>query len=146
MNKFEPRNTMRHIGHMLSFKSTRLVILVVLSLCVSACITLPGHRQTIDEEDFFIHITAPNSATKSLTRFNAEQTDINYLPRKTEIELVVMDSQGKHELNISSSNGAIIYDYALNGRHLEFGKKQREWFASQVPRIISETGLQYGPD
>lgn len=137
---------MRYIGHVLGLKTIRLVILFVLSLCLLACITPPGSRQTVDEEDFYIHITAPNSATKSLTRFNAEQTDIAYLPAKTEIELVVTDGQGKHELNLSSANGVIIYDYALNGRHLEFGKEQREWFASQVPRIISETGLRYGAD
>lgn len=146
MTKCGTNNTMRYADHTLVFKSIRLVTLVVLSLCLSACITLPGHRQTIDEGDFYLQITAPNKATKSLTRFNADQTDIVHLPEKTEIELVVLDGQGKHELKISSSNDAIIYDYALNGRHLDFGEKQREWFASQVPRIITRTGLQYGPD
>jgi len=129
---------------MLEFKIVRLVLLVLLSLSLSACITLPGHRQTIDEGDFYLHITAPDRATKELTRFNAEQTGIAHLPDKTKMELVVVDLQGRHELNITGSTDAIIYDYALNGRHSEFGAEQQEWFASQVPKIVSRTGLQYG--
>lgn len=137
---------MKHREHMLPFKTFRPFILVVLSLSLSACITLPGHRQTIDEGDFYLHITAPDRATKELSRFNAEQTGIAHLPEKTEMELVVVDVQGKHELDITSSTDAIIYDYTLNGRPVEFGTEQQEWFASQVPKIISKTGLQYGPD
>jgi starvation-inducible outer membrane lipoprotein len=131
---------------MLAFKTFRIAILVILSLSLLACITLPGHRQTIDEEDFYIHITAPDRATKELTRFNAEQTGIAYLPEKTEIELVVVDIRGRHQLDIRSSPDTIIYDYRLNGRKVEFGNEQQEWFASQVPRIISKTGLKQGPD
>lgn len=137
---------MQREEHMLSLDKWRIVVPVLLGLALSACITLPGHRQTIDEGDFYLHVAAPNRSTKGLIRFNAEQTDIAYLPAGTEIELVVVDDQGKHELDITSPTDAVVYDYRLNGRRIQFGKEQQEWFASQVPRIITKTGLKSGPD
>jgi len=137
---------MKYEEHILDLDKARVVILALLCLLLSACITLPGHRQTVDEGDFYVHITAPDRVTKGLIRFNAEQTDIARLPAKAEIELVVVDVQGKHELDISGPTEAIDYDYTLNGRRMEFGTAQQEWFASQVPRIITKTGLKHGPD
>lgn len=121
-------------------------MIALLGLSLSACITLPGHRQTIDEEGFYLHLTAPDSATRGLIRFNAEQTDLAHMPARTKIELVVSDVQGEHDLEITGSLDTIAYDYRLNGRRVEFGAEQQAWFASQVPEIISRTGLKSAPD
>lgn len=50
----------------------RLVILACLNLVLSACITLLGHRHGVDEENFYLHITAPSRVIKEKIRFNAE--------------------------------------------------------------------------
>jgi len=136
---------MKNRNYMLALNKFRITIFVLLCISLSACITLPGHRQTIDEGDFYLHITAPNKAIKSLIRFNTEKTDIAYIPSKAKMELVVADDQGRHDLKIKSSKGTIVYKYRLNGRRKQFGTEQREWFASLVPKIISKTGLKYGP-
>lgn len=127
------------------FDTLRIVVLVLLNFSLAACITLPGHRQIIDEGDFYLRIETPNKAAKNLIRFNAEKTGIAYLPARSEIELVVVDVQGKHEMKVKRSKDAIVYQYKLNGRRTPFGAEQQEWFASLVPEIISRTGLQAGP-
>jgi len=119
----------------------RMMILALLGLSLSGCITLPGHRQTIDDEGFYLHLTAPYRATRGLIRFNADQTGLFHMPAGTRIELVVSDLQGEHDLEITGSPDAITYDYRLNGRRIEFGTEQQAWFASQVPGIIRRTGL-----
>ncbi len=116
----------------------RLVILACLSLALSACITWPGHRHGVDEENFYLHITAPSRVIKEKIRFNAEETELLFLPEKTQIELVVADNIGKHQLTIKERQGSIVYHYKLNGRKTTFGAKEKEWFASQVPLIIEK--------
>lgn len=137
---------MKHRNYTLVLSKFRIAIIVLLGFSLSACITLPGHRQTIDEGDFYLHVTAPNKATKNQIRFNTEKTDLAYLPPKAKIELEIVDDQGKHELNIKSSKDIIIYKYKLDGRKIPFGTEQQEWFASQVPKIIDKSGLKYGID
>lgn len=122
----------------------RMLILASLSLTLSACITLPGHRQTIDEDNFFLHITAPNKNIKNQIRFNSEKTDLLYIPERVRIELVVADSLGKHQLKIKNHDESIVYNYRLNGRKTPFGTKEKKWLASQVPIIIDKTNLKYG--
>lgn len=129
---------------MLALNKFRIAIFVLLSLSLSACITLPGHRQTIDEGHFYLHITAPNKETKSLIRFNAEKTEIVYLPSKAEMEIKVVDDLGRHDLRIKCTRNTIVYNYKLDGRKIPFGAEQQEWFASLVPKIISKSGLKYG--
>jgi hypothetical protein len=116
-----------------------------LSFILSACVNLPGHRQTIDEENFYLHITAPSRVVKEEIRFNAEETELLFLPKSAQIELVVADNIGKHQLTIKEHQGSIVYYYRLNGRKLTFGAKEKEWFASQVPLIIEKSKYQDGP-
>ncbi|WP_083923102.1 hypothetical protein [Arsukibacterium perlucidum] len=116
-----------------------------LSFVLSACVTLPGHRQTIDEENFYLHITAPSKVIKEEIRFNAEETELLFLPENAQIELVVADDIGKHQLTIKEHQGSIVYHYRLNGQQLTFGVKEKEWFASQIPLIIDKAGLKHGP-
>ena len=120
------------------FLKFRLVILACLSLALSACITWPGHRQTIDEENFYLHITAPSRVIKEEIRFNAEETELLFLPENAQIELIVSDNIGKHQLTIKERQGSIVYHYRLNGRKTTFGAKEKEWLASQVPLIIEK--------
>lgn len=120
------------------FLKFRLVILACLSLALSACITWPGHRHGVDEENFYLHITAPSRVIKEKIRFNAEETELLFLPENTQIELVVADNIGKHQLTIEERQGSIVYHYRLNGRKATFGAKEKEWFASQVPLIIEK--------
>ena len=58
---------------MLRLDNSRIVVLVLLSFSLLGCITLPGHRQIIDERDFYLRIETPNKAAKNLIRFNAEK-------------------------------------------------------------------------
>jgi len=129
---------------MSAFFKSRMLILASLSLALAACITLPGHRQTIDEDNFFLHIRAPSKDIKNEIRFNSEKTDFLYLPERVRIELVVADNLGKHQLKIKKDEESIVYNYRLNGRKTTFGAKEKEWFASQVPIIIDKTNLKYG--
>lgn len=122
--------------------SSRLIILAGLSLVLAACITLPGHRQIIDEEGFYLKISAPSKAVKRDIRFNQEKTDLIHLPDNTRIELKVSGTLGSRQLFIRRSDASIVYRYRLNGRQGEFGAAERKWFASQVPKIISKAGLQ----
>jgi len=111
-------------------------------LSLSACITLSGHRQIIDEDEFFLKITAPNKLIKHQIRFNPERTDLVHLPEGARIELVTSDTSGRRQLIIKRSGTSVIYNYRLNGRKTEFGTEEREWFASQLPKIISKTSLK----
>jgi len=126
--------------------SSRLILLASLSLLLSACLTLPGHRQIIDEEGFYLKITAPNKAVKRNIRFNSEETGLTHLPEGARIELEVSDTLGERQLIITGSDTSITYKYRLNGRRAEFGAPEQEWFASQVPRIIDKSGLQSSPE
>lgn len=136
---------MKHGKQMSVFLKFRLVILACLSLTLSACITWPGHRHTVDEENFYLHITAPSRFIKEEIRFNAEETELLFLPRSAQIELVVVDDMGKHQLTIKKHQGSIVYHYRLNGRKTTFGAKEKEWFASQVPLIIEKSKYQDVP-
>ena len=126
------------------FLKFRLVILACFSLAISACITWPGHRHTVDEENFYLHITAPSRVIKDEIRFNAEETELLFLPENAQIELVVADDIGKHQLTIKEHQGSIVYYYRLDGRKTTFGAKEKEWFASQVPLIIEKSKYQDG--
>jgi len=125
------------------FLNCRMFMLAGLSLVLSACVTLPGHRQIIDEENFFLLISAPNLDVKNKIRFNSAKTDILYLPERAQIELVVADNLGKHQLTIKKQEELVVYHYKLNGREITFGSKEKEWLASQIPIIIDKTGLKY---
>jgi hypothetical protein len=127
------------------FIKLRLLMIVGFSFVVAACVTLPGHRQTIDEENFFLKITAPSLVIKSEIRFNAEKTQLLFLPKGTQLEFVVSDNLGKHQLSVQRHQEAVVYNYRLNGRKMTFGAKENEWFASQIPFIIDKAGLKYGP-
>lgn len=127
------------------FIKFRLLVIAGLIFVLSACVNLPGHRQTIDEENFYLHITAPSRVVKDEIRFNAEKTELSFLPEHAQIELVVADNIGKHQLTIKKQQGAVIYRYRLNGFKTTFGAKEKEWFASQVPLIIEKSKVQYGP-
>lgn len=116
-----------------------------LSFILSACVNLPGHRQTIDEDNFFLHITAPTLAIKNEIRFNTEKTELLFLPEGAHLELVVADNIGKHQLFMQKQQESVVYNYRLNGRKTTFGVKEKEWFASQIPLIIDKAGLKYGP-
>lgn len=127
------------------FINFRLLMIAALSFILSACVNLPGHRQTIDEENFYLHITAPSRVIKEEIRFNAAKTELLFLPEHTQIELVVADNIGKHQLTIKNQQGAVVYRYRFNGRKTTFGLKEKEWFASQVPLIIEKSKFQYAP-
>jgi len=127
------------------FINFRLLMIAGLSFILSACVNLPGHRQTIDEENFYLHITAPSRVIKEEIRFNAEETELLFLPENAQIELVVADNIGKHQLTIKERQGSIVYHYRLNGHKTTFGAKEKEWFASQVPLIIEKSKYQDGP-
>lgn len=129
---------------MSSFIKFRLLILIGLSVALSACVTLPGHRHIVDEENFFLHISAANLQIKNQIRFNSDKTDVLYLPDTARIKLVVTDNLGKHQLTIKKYQGSVVYDYRLNGRETTFSANEKLWFASQIPMIIDKTGLKYG--
>lgn len=124
------------------FHPFRLLILAGVSVVLSACITLPGHRQTVDEENFFMHINAPNLATKKEIRFNAEKTELLSLPEGVQIELVVADHGGEHQLLIQNQQASVVYHYRFNGRKMVFGDNQQQWFARQIPFIMAKAGLK----
>ncbi|KKO46707.1 hypothetical protein WG68_05350 [Arsukibacterium ikkense] len=126
------------------FIKFRLLFIAGVSFVISACVTLPGHRQTIDEENFFLNITAPTLAIKNEIRFNSEKTELLFLPKGAQLEFVVSDNLGKHQLSVQKHQETIVYNYRLNGQKMTFGVNEKEWFASQIPIIIDKIGLKYG--
>lgn len=112
------------------------IIVVVVAITMSGCITLPGHRQTIEEDNLFIHISAPSKAVKNTIRFNTENTQLVYLPASTQIEMRIKDAAGEHHVLIENVSGKIDYRYRLNGEKINFGITQQHWFTLQVPKLI----------
>ncbi len=98
-----------HGGDMSNFIKHQKFILAFLVLSLSACITLPGHRVTIDEIDFYLSVKAPNKKIKKFIRFNSEKTKIIYMPENVRIELLVTDKIGKRKLTIEKPGG----DYCI---------------------------------
>ncbi len=119
-------------------------LLFLFGVLLSACVTLPGHRFIIDETDYFLHIEAPSKQQRSLIRFNQEQTALTHLPENVWIVFRVTDSQGKHRLRIVNKANVITYQYTINGKQVTFGESQNLWFAQYIPRIIDESGANYG--
>lgn len=115
----------------------KLLVVFVLASTTVACVTLPGHRLTIDEPDFYLHIDAPSKETRNQIRFNTDQNALVYLPENTTIEL----KEAQHKLEIIQDEGAVVYVYRLNGQRKVFGTKEQAWFASKIPEIIERTGL-----
>lgn len=118
----------------------RVIAALFMSLLLSACVTFPGHRQVVDEGDFYLLITAPNKEMKESIRFSADQTELEYMPNKTAILLKVTDENGLHNLAIKSlDDGTLLYKYQLNGKATDFTAEQRAWLASYIHFIIEKT-------
>ena len=124
-----------------AISGSRLLVLILIFGLLSACLTLPGHRQTIKEDNFELSITAPSEQVKREIRFNKQQTKLLELPMEVSIELYLLDKYGKHELSITNVSGFINYDYHLNGRKVPFDRRARTWFTDQIPRIIKASSL-----
>lgn len=120
----------------------RIFVLAGLCFSLSACITSPGHRQVFEEDNFSLYIQAASKNIKNKIRFNTKKTDLVFLPENASVKLNVVDKFGKHQLEISNPNGTISYNYKLNGNKVIFGAKEKKWFASQVPKIISKANLE----
>ncbi len=123
------------------FTKVKTLVLSIFCFILSACITLPGHRQIIDEHNFFLSIEAPSKDIKNKIRFNLEKTALLYLPENMRIELNVTDNIGTHQIKILSNNKSVSYTYSLNGEKFIFGTNEKKWFALQVPKIISKADL-----
>ncbi len=124
--------------------SIKIRIFVLAGLCfsLSACMTSPGHRQVIEEDNFTLYINAASKNIKNKIRFNTKKTALVFLPEKAIVKLNVVDQFGKHQLEITNPNGTISYNYKLNGNKVIFGAKEKKWFASQVPKIINKANLK----
>jgi len=121
---------------MRSQQFTKVSLVGFLMLVLSAC-ALPGHRQVVNEEGFYLSIKAPNKKIKESIRFNATETKLIHLPENVRIELSDTDSTIKRKLIIKHSGKAIVYDYQLNGRKTHFGIAEQQWFKTQIPKILN---------
>ena len=111
-------------------------------ILLSACITLPGHREVIKQDNYLFTIKAPSKQVKKEIQFNPEQTGIIFLPKNTSIELRVIENSDTHRLNIKNAEASIDFKYSLNGRTKDFGQDQQKWFAELLPQIISQSSLK----
>jgi len=128
----------------MKFYNYRILVLLIVSFVLSACITMPGHRHVTEEEGFYLRVETPSLEIRKQIRFNAELNGLKYLPETAWIKLIVTDSKGKHDLMIKNSDGLIIYDYTLNGQKTSFDESGREWFDSVIPKVAKILGLVGG--
>lgn len=125
----------------LPFGSSKILTLLVLASVLSACITLPGHRQIVEEDNFYLLINTQSEQAKRDIRFNTEKGELVELPPHSSIELAITDENGMHEMVIKNLNSTIEYQYKRNGRTAPFDDATKQWFVSQIPMIIEKTGL-----
>lgn len=126
----------------LRYGTLKILTLLVMTCFLSACITLPGHRQIVDEGDLYILIETQSGQEKSEIRFNPEQGEIVELPLRSRITLLINDNRGKHEMVIKNVDSATHYEYKRNGRKAPFDDAARRWFEAQIPMIVEKTGLR----
>lgn len=126
-------------------RRVNIMIALTISLSLMACVTVAGHRQIIKEKGLYLEVTAPTKEIKQKIRFNAEQTQLEYLPEGVFIRLSLTDSAGAHHVTIKGANGKPEYEYKVDGRQATFGPKAQDWFASQLPNIISKSGIGVSP-
>ena len=121
--------------------NSKTLIVMLLSSSLCACITMPGHRQIIKENNFTLLITAPNEEAKKQILFDQTQTNLVRLPKNLSLKFNSQDENGEHEVVIKSVSGVLIYDYRINGRSAPFDNEAKAWFTKNIPRIISKSGL-----
>jgi hypothetical protein len=102
---------------------------------------LPGHRVIVDEENFYLRVETPGKEIRKNILFNDEKTALLHIPERVRFELKAIEKGDKHHIEIRNVSSEIIYDYSVNGDRVEFEPIGRQWFASQIPRVMSEMGL-----
>lgn len=116
----------------------RVLLVLVWASQLGACVTLPGYRQVIEEDDFSLQITAPDKATWRQIRTNPTQTAITALPEHTQIRI----EAGDRTLTIQGSGDAPTYDYEIDGKPAAFDAEAQQWLGAQLPRIVEKAGLE----
>ena len=118
-----------------------LLIGLFFALTLSACSIHIGHSHLVKSEDFFFHLQAPNKDARRNLRFNEDENAISTLPQG--VKLTVRDtSHGeKRELTVFNPYDNIEFKYKLNNKERPYGESERQWFASIVPKILRQTGL-----
>ena len=106
--------------------------LLCLSLCLSACITLPGHRVIVDEENYYLHVETPSKQVKNKILFNDEETALLHLPEQVQIKLIALQGSEEHKIKIRNKNGEIVYQYMIDGKRVDYEPYGKQWFASQT--------------
>ncbi len=119
-----------------------LLMIIAISSLLCACITMPGYRQVINEDNFNLLIIAPNEQTKQEIQFDTMQSELVHLPMNSSINFASTDEHGEHELLIKNVSGEIIYEYRINGHKATFDTKARSWFTEHIPQIIKKSGLE----
>ncbi|WP_139141982.1 hypothetical protein [Alteromonas lipolytica] len=116
-----------------------LLIFAILSL--SACSVHLGYRQVVMNDGFYINIKAESSEARNRILFNDEETALVSMPSQSALEISDSSLGIDRSLVISRDEGEITYTYSLNDRQAPFDEDARQWFASQVPQILRQTGL-----
>lgn len=117
-----------------------LVIFATFSL--SGCITLPGHRIIVDDENFYLHVETPSKEIRRNIQFNESETALLKVPERVHIKLIVIENGDKHRIDIEGKHDGVVYLYRINGKEVQFYPNGEKYFASQVPRIMSEMGYK----
>ena len=119
----------------------RNVLLVIFIAMLSACSIHIGHRHMIYDDDFFFELKAPNKASRNALSFNDDETDIEVLPESISLVIGDLVLGQKRRLQIENVSGKVEYEYRVNGKVSAYNSDAQLWFASQVPRILRETGI-----
>ncbi|MGS2719795.1 hypothetical protein [Paraglaciecola aestuariivivens] len=86
-------------------------------------------------------IQSPNGDSKSGIRFNQDESAIAVLPTKVKIELSDYSDGIKRKLTIYNPDDRTLYDYQIDGRSAPYDAVAQQWFATQIPKILRETGI-----
>lgn len=118
----------------------RVLAIIYMAFTLSACITFPGHRIIVDDGSFYLHVETPSKEVRRNIRFNEDKTALLNVPERVHIKLIVLEDDERHRIDIQGKSDSVEYAYKINGKKIQYYPRGEEFFATQVPRIMSEMG------
>ena len=124
-------------------KLKKIIVPAILAVAMTGC-SLSFYRhssnsnyQAVDGSDVNISMSLNGKV-----RLNTEETDIEYLPAGSEIRVSSRGSHDRRKLTLHGlKDGEVESDYEVNGQHAEFDDEAKSWFATVVPIMASQGGI-----
>ena len=124
-----------------TLKTTTMALLLASTL-VGCSLSYYRHTsyadyQTLDGADVNVSMTLHGEM-----RVNPQETEIDYLAPGSRIKVSSRRSTTKQQLILQGLEGGEVgVDYELNGKPAEFDAQAKAWFASVVPTLYGQSGV-----